>query len=133
PYTALDSFLITKAHDLFKQLYAKRMLLRLIGVKLSHLVSGFEQIGLYHTSEEEYDLYQAMDKVRNHYGIESVVKACIVKGPERDENGKVIKYNPRKNKIKNHKEGETDNTEERKKSRIRTFINAELGTATKLD
>jgi len=133
PYTALDSFLITKAHDLFKKLYAKRMLLRLIGVKLSHLVSGFEQIGLYHTSEEEYDLYQAMDKVRNHYGIESVVKACIVKGPERDENGKVIKYNPRKNKIKNHKEGETDNTEERKKSRIRTFINAELGTATKLD
>ncbi|MCX3267354.1 DNA polymerase IV [Pedobacter agri] len=133
PYTALDSFLITKAHDLFKKLYAKRMLLRLIGVKLSHLVSGFEQIGLYHTSEEEYDLYQAMDKVRNHYGIESVVKACIVKGPERDENGKVIKYNPRKNKFKNHTEGETENTEERKKSRIRTFINAELGTATKLD
>ena len=30
PYTALDSFLINKAHDLFKKLYAKRMLLRLI-------------------------------------------------------------------------------------------------------
>lgn len=127
PYTALDSFLIARAHDLFKRLYSKRMLLRLIGVKLSHLVSGYEQIGLYHTSEEEYDLYQAMDKVRNHYGIESVVKACIVKPPQKDENNKVIKYNPRK------KKPDQETGEERKKSRIRTFINAELGTATKLD
>lgn len=131
PYTALDSFLIARAHDLFKRLYSKRMLLRLIGVKLSHLVSGYEQIGLYHTSEEEYDLYQAMDKVRNHYGVESIVKACIVKPPQKDENNKVIKYNPRKKKTDQNNGGE--NGEERKKSRIRTFINAELGTATKLD
>ncbi|MBC6112143.1 DNA polymerase IV [Pedobacter fastidiosus] len=127
PYTALDSFLIDKAHDLFKKLYSKRMLLRLIGVKLSHLVSGCEQISLYHTSEEEYDLYQAMDKVRQHYGVESVVKACIVKSPPRDENDKVIKYNPRKQKL-NKEEGE-----ERKKSRIRTFINSDIGSTTKLD
>ncbi|WP_367890472.1 DNA polymerase IV [Pedobacter mucosus] len=133
PYTALDSFLINKAHDLFKKLYSKRMLLRLIGVKLSHLVSGFEQIGLYHTSEVEYDLYQAMDKVRAHYGIESVVKACIVKGPERDKNGKVIKFNPRKKIAENKLGDENENVEERKKSRIRTFINSDLGTATKLD
>lgn len=109
------------------------MLLRLIGVKLSHLVSGFEQIGLYHTSEVEYDLYQAMDKVRNHYGIESVVKACIVRGPERDENGKVIKYNPWKKKKEKQVEGGEEKVDERQRSRIRTFINAELGTATKLD
>jgi DNA polymerase-4 len=128
PYTALDSFLIDKAHDLFKKLYSKRMLLRLIGVKLSHLVCGFEQIGLYHTSEEEYDLYQAMDKVRNHYGIESVVKACIVKRPPRDENNKVIKYNPRK---KNG--GEVKGEADQKKSRVRTFINSDLGSTTKLE
>jgi len=128
PYTALDSFLIGKAHDLFKRLYTKRMMLRLIGVRLSHLVNGFEQIGLYHTSEVEYDLYQAMDKVRNHYGIESVVKACIVRPPLKDENNKVIKYNPRKKKVKEEK----DQSEEDKKSRIRTFINTDLGTATKL-
>jgi len=117
PYTSLDSHLISKAHDLFKKLYSKRMMLRLIGVKLSHLVSGFEQIGLYHTSEEEYDLYQAMDKVRKHYGVESVVKACIIAKPARDEQNKVIKYNPRKKA-----------EEERKKSRIRTFINADITT-----
>lgn len=126
PYTALDSFLIAKAHDLFKKLYSKRMLLRLIGVKLSHLVSGFEQIGLYHTSEEEYDLYQAMDKVRQNYGVESVVKACIVNKPLKDDNGKVIKYNPRK------KRGDENNKEEgRKKSRIRTFINSDSSSVNK--
>lgn len=127
PYTALDSFLITKAHDLFKKLYSKRMMLRLIGVKLSHLVSGFEQIGLYHTSEEEYDLYQAMDKVRKSYGVESVVKACIVNQPEKDKNGKVVKYNPRLKKIEKEK-GEED----KKKSRIRTFINSDVSQANKL-
>nr|WP_231459943.1 DNA polymerase IV [Pedobacter sp. Leaf132] len=125
PYTALDSFLIAKAHDLFKKLYSKRMMLRLIGVKLSHLVSGFEQIGLYHTSEEEYDLYQAMDKVRQSYGVESVVKACIVKQPEKDANGKVVKYNPRLKKT-------ADKEEEKKKSRIRTFINSDVSQTNKL-
>ncbi|RYD80295.1 MAG: DNA polymerase IV [Sphingobacteriales bacterium] len=119
PYTSLDSFLISKAHDLFNSLYSKRMLLRLIGVKLSHLVSGFEQIGLYHTSEEEYDLYQAMDKVRNHYGVESVVKACIIAKPPRDEKNNVIKYNPRKKA-----------EEERKTSKMRTFIKADVNDKT---
>jgi len=127
PYTALDSFLITKAHDLFKKLYSKRMMLRLIGVKLSHLVSGFEQIGLYHTSEEEYDLYQAMDKVRKSYGVGSVVKACIVNQPEKDKNGKVVKYNPRLKKIEKEK-----GKEEKKKSRIRTYINSDVSQANKL-
>ena len=112
PYTALDSFLIDKAHELFKKLYTKRMMLRLIGVKFSHLVNGFEQIDLYHGSEEEYDLYQAMDRVRNHFGVESVVKACIVSAPPRDDQGKIIKYNPRKLK-----------EEEKKRARIRSFMN----------
>jgi hypothetical protein len=44
------------------------MLLRLVGVKLSHLVSGYEQIGLYGPSEKVYNLYQSMDKMRSKYG-----------------------------------------------------------------
>jgi DNA polymerase-4 len=126
PYTALDSFLIVKAQDLFKKLYAKRMLLRLIGVKFSHLVNGFEQIGLYGTSEEEYNLYQAMDKVRNHFGVESVVKASIVQQPLRDANGKVIKYNPRKKKKIKVDENAKD-FGEKNKIKLRAFINAGLG------
>ncbi|WP_421939934.1 DNA polymerase IV [Pedobacter sp.] len=124
PYTSLDSILIQKAHHLFEKVYSKRMLLRLIGVKLSHLVNGYEQIGLYDVSEEEYSLYQAMDKVRNNFGDEAVVKACIVTQPPRDQNNKVIKYNPRKKKIaldQITEEGETEN-DHRKRSKIRSFM-----------
>ncbi len=125
PYTSLDSFLIKRAHDLFDKLYAKRMLLRLIGVKLSHLVSGYEQIGLYDICEEEYSLYQAMDKVRNHYGDEAVVKACIVTQPPRDQYNKVIKYNPRKKKIitETGEGAEKEQTGDYKRSRMRNFMN----------
>lgn len=126
PYTSLDSFLIAKAHELFQKLYTRRMLLRLIGVKLSHLVNGYEQIGLFHTSEEEYDLYQAMDKVRKTYGVASIVKACIVQQPAKDKNGKILKYNPRKEKNNQSDQG-------RKKSSIRAFINGDAGTKPQSD
>ncbi len=56
PYTSLDGALIQKAKDLFKQVYTRRMLLRLVGVRLSGLVSGFEQIDMYSESAEQYSL-----------------------------------------------------------------------------
>ncbi|PST83059.1 DNA polymerase IV [Pedobacter yulinensis] len=83
PYTSLDSLLIGKARDLFDKVYKKRMLLRLVGVKLSHLVSGHEQIDLYHTAEERYSLYQAMDRVRARYGMNSLVLATALDMPGR--------------------------------------------------
>ncbi|WP_129714113.1 DNA polymerase IV [Pedobacter sp. SYP-B3415] len=83
PYTSLDSLLIQKARDLFDKVYKKRMLLRLVGVKLSHLVSGHEQIDLYHTAEERYSLYQAMDRVRERYGLNSLVLATALDMPGR--------------------------------------------------
>ncbi|QXV66825.1 DNA polymerase IV [Mucilaginibacter sp. 21P] len=71
-YTALDGVLINKAKELFKQLYQKRLLIRLIGVRLSNLVNGFEQIDLYAESEEQYSLCQAMDKIRRRFGPGSI-------------------------------------------------------------
>jgi len=72
PYTALDSVLIAKAKDLFRQLFQKRKLIRLVGVRLSNLVTGFEQIDLYSQSEEQYSLYQALDKIRHRFGSKSI-------------------------------------------------------------
>ncbi|MET3982021.1 DNA polymerase-4 [Mucilaginibacter sp. UYP25] len=72
PYTALDSVLISKTKELFKQLFQKRLLIRLVGVRLSNLVSGFEQIDLYSESEEQYSLCQAMDKIRRRFGPGSI-------------------------------------------------------------
>ncbi|MEE1944318.1 DNA polymerase IV [Pedobacter sp. KR3-3] len=77
PYTSLDSILITKAKELFDKVYQKRMLLRLVGVKLSHLVGGYEQISLYGPSEKMYNLYQRMDKIRNLYGTDAVRLATV--------------------------------------------------------
>ncbi len=77
-YTSLDATLITKAKDLFKQLYQKRMLIRLAGIRLSNLVSGFEQINLYSASQEQYNLLQAMDKIRKRYGEKSITLASTL-------------------------------------------------------
>lgn len=78
PYTSLDSFLISRAKELFDTLYNRRMLIRLVGVKLSQLVSGHEQISLYGASEEQYKLYQAMDRIRNRYGEKAVKLASSI-------------------------------------------------------
>jgi len=78
PYTSLDSVLVEKAKELFRQVYQKRMLLRLIGVRFSNLVSGFEQIDLYSESNEQYALVQALDKIRLRFGQNAVTRASIM-------------------------------------------------------
>lgn len=77
-YTSLDSVLIATAKDLFKKMYNRRMLLRLIGVRLSNLVSGFEQIDLYSESTEQYSLVQALDKIRRRFGQGAVTRAAVL-------------------------------------------------------
>ncbi|WGQ08776.1 DNA polymerase IV [Pedobacter gandavensis] len=77
-YTSLDSVLIAKAKELFRQLYQKRMLLRLVGVRLSNLVTGHEQIDLYSESQEQYSLYQALDKIRNRFGDKAIKLASTL-------------------------------------------------------
>jgi len=76
PYTAADHILIPKVLELFDKLYNRRMLVRLIGVRYSHLVSGGHQINLFEDSEERINLYQAMDKMRDRYGDRIVMSAA---------------------------------------------------------
>lgn len=78
PYTSADHLLIPKILGLFKALYNKRMLVRLIGVRFSHLVSGNYQINLFEDTEEALNLYQAMDHIRNRYGDRSVIRASTM-------------------------------------------------------
>ncbi len=80
PYTASDHTLISKAKDLFQKLYQRRMLIRLIGVRLSNLVQGFQQIHLFEDTTELTNLYQAMDKIRFRYGAASVLRAVGLGG-----------------------------------------------------
>jgi DNA polymerase IV len=75
PYTSADHILIPKILDLFKLLYNRRLLVRLIGIKFSHLVGGNYQIDLFDDTEEALRLYQALDAIRNRYGDKSVIRA----------------------------------------------------------
>lgn len=75
PHTSCDHTLIKVAKELFDKLYQRRMLLRLIGVRFSHLVGGAYQINMFEDSEEMIRLYQAMDKLRLRFGDASVRRA----------------------------------------------------------
>lgn len=75
PYTSNDHTLIARAKELFDKLYERRMLVRLLGVRFSHLVGGGHQINLFEDSEEIINLYQAMDKMRQKFGDGAVQRA----------------------------------------------------------
>ena len=84
PYTANDEVLIRKALQLFERLYQKRLLVRLIGVKLSHMVYGSHQIVLFEDTEKKIDLFQAMDTIKHKYGGSSIRRASgLVEGEQR--------------------------------------------------
>ncbi|WP_422858818.1 DNA polymerase IV [Flagellimonas sp. S174] len=78
PYTSADHVLISKILELFQSLYNKRMLVRLVGIRFSHLVSGNYQINLFEDTEETLNLYQAMDYVRKRFGDRSVFRASTM-------------------------------------------------------
>jgi DNA polymerase-4 len=78
PYTSADHILIPKILDLFKTLYNRRLLVRLVGIRFSYLVSGNYQINLFEDTEETLNLYSAMDKIRNRYGDKSIVRASAM-------------------------------------------------------
>lgn len=75
PYTAADHNIIPVVISLFKRLYQRRILVRMVGVKFSHLVSGNYQISLFDDNERTINLYQAMDNMRERYGDRIVMRA----------------------------------------------------------
>ena len=77
PYTAFDHILIDTALGLFKRLYQRRMLVRLIGVKFSHLVQGSQQLNMFEDTPEMANLYQAMDKIRVRFGSDAIKRAVV--------------------------------------------------------
>lgn len=75
-YTSADHILAKTAADLFEKLYQRRMRLRLIGVRFSGLVRGTCQIDLFNDTEEMLALYQAMDRMKNRYGFDAVMRCA---------------------------------------------------------
>jgi DNA polymerase-4 len=75
-YSSADHKIMPVVMDLYKNLYQRRLLVRLVGVRFSHLVEGGQQIDLFDDNEKIINLYQAMDKMRERYGDRAVIKAA---------------------------------------------------------
>ena len=75
PYTSFDHTLTSTAKELFSRLYNRRMLIRLIGVRFSHLVHGTQQLNLFEDTPEMVNLYQAIDRMKRRFGKHAVTRA----------------------------------------------------------
>ena len=77
-YTSSDNVLVKNVLDLFDQLYQRRQLIRLIGVKLSDLVYGTYQIELFEDTLEQLSLLTQMDRIRNRFGVNALMRASAL-------------------------------------------------------
>jgi DNA polymerase-4 len=78
PYTSSDHVLLRTVTDLFKKLYTRRMLIRLVGVRLSGLVHGSHQINLFDDTAENIHLYEAIDRIKHKHGAEKLIRATTL-------------------------------------------------------
>ena len=75
PYTNADHVLLKVVKELFKRLYERRVLVRLIGVRFTNLIPGTYQINLFDDRQEMIQLYQAIDSVKKRFGEKYVIRA----------------------------------------------------------
>ena len=75
PYTAFDHVLRDVVNGIFNRLYNRRLKIRLVGVRLSDLVSGLPQLNLFDDNIELTQLYVAMDKIKRRFG-ERIIHHC---------------------------------------------------------
>lgn len=86
PYTAFDHLLISEAQNLFRRLWQRRMLIRLIGVKVSGLVRGVQQLNMFEDTPEMVNLYMTMDRLRGRFGRHAIRRAAgVMTAAERSE------------------------------------------------
>lgn len=76
PPTCADDEMIPIAKALFNKLYQKDRPVRLLGVRLSALVTLLLQADLFHDFEKKNTLYKAIDGVKDRFGKESIFRAA---------------------------------------------------------
>jgi len=78
PYTNADHVLLQTAKELFNKLYERRLLIRLLGIRFTHLIPGNYQISLFEDTQEMINLYQAIDSVKKRFGEKTLIRAVGV-------------------------------------------------------
>ncbi|MDN4166419.1 DNA polymerase IV [Cytophagales bacterium LB-30] len=74
-YASATHTLLAVVKALFYSLYDRRVLVRHVGVKFSHLVHGNYQIHLFEDTVERVSLYQSMDAINRKYGADAIGSA----------------------------------------------------------
>ena len=77
-YTALDDVLIAKVKSVFNKLYRKGNKVRLLGVRFSHLIPFNVQMNLFDQSEEKFQLYKTIDKIKTDFGRDMIAKGSTL-------------------------------------------------------
>lgn len=72
PYTSLDHKVRPVVEALFEKLYQRRLLIRLIGVKVSGLIQGTQQLDLFEDTSEMVRLYQSLDYLRHRFSVKAI-------------------------------------------------------------
>ncbi|HUW05608.1 MAG TPA: DNA polymerase IV [Williamwhitmania sp.] len=80
-YTSLDHQVRPIVEALFEKLYQRRLLIRLIGVKLSGLIQGTQQLDLFEDTSEMVHLYQSLDYLRHRFSVKAVRLASGITSP----------------------------------------------------
>lgn len=78
PYTSSDHVILRTVLQLFDKLYNRRMLIRLVGVRLSSLVHGNHQLSLFDDTTESINLYEAIDRIKHRHGPEKLTRATTL-------------------------------------------------------
>ena len=74
-YTSADHTLSRVALELFNKVYTRRMRIRLVGLRFTDLVHGNHQMNLFEDTEEQMNLYQTMDYLKNRFGKDALGRA----------------------------------------------------------
>jgi len=74
PYTNADHTLLTTTKEISKQLYNRRLLVPLAGIRFTNLKPGTYLINLFEDTQEMINLYQAIDRVKSRFGEKLLMK-----------------------------------------------------------
>jgi DNA polymerase IV len=78
-FTAADHKLQKVVKELFNKLFERRMLVRLVGIRFSHLVPGNDQINMFEDTQHMIQLYQAVDSIKKQFGEEMLLRGSSMK------------------------------------------------------
>ncbi len=79
-YCNTDHVLLDVVKELFRKLFTRRLLIRLLSIRFTNLIPGTYQINLFEDSQEMIKLYQSIDHIKKRFGEKLVGRAnSIVK------------------------------------------------------